>query len=146
MPANSAFLSKSTRIWIFVCTALALLIAFAVWRTASKAMKMGSASAAGPAAFESLKPGDLAKIVLEVKDSSSGETMHGRLLEKQTETVYTRTGTSVEADFDSSTAFVMGEVSDIHPGAVLHITGNIASGHAIQAPQIVVLTGYVQAR
>lgn len=146
MPANSAFLSKSNRTWIFACTALALLIAFAVWRTAEKAMKMGSASAAGRAAFVSLKPGDLAKIVLEVMGSSPGETIHGRLLEKQTETVYRRTGTAVEADFDSRTAFVMGKVSDIHPGAVLHITGTVISGHAVQARQIVVLTGYVQAR
>ena len=146
MPANSAFLSKSNRAWIIACTALALLIAFAAWRTASKAMKMGSATAAGPAAFDSLKPGEPAKIVLEVTDSRSGETIHGRLLEKRTETVYARTATAVEADFDSNTSFVMGKVSDIHPGAVLHVTGTVSGSRAVQARQIVVLTGYVQAR
>lgn len=144
--ANSAFLSKSNRTWIFACTALALLIAFAVWRTAEKAMKMESASAAGPSTFESLKPGDLTKVVLQVTDSSPRQTIHGRLLEKRTETVYVRTGTVVEADYDNSTLFVMGKVKDVHPEAVLHMTGTVTSSHAIHARQIVLLTQYVQVR
>ena len=142
---DSVFFSKNTQTWIFACTALALLVAFAVWRSAEKAMKMESA-AAGPAAFESLKPGDLVKIVLEVTDSSPRETIKGILLEKQTETVYKRTGTLAEADFDNSSSFVMGRATDIHPGAVLHITGTATSRHTVHARQIVVLTGYVQAR
>ncbi len=142
---DSAFFSKSTRTWIFACIALALLVAFAVWRSAEKAMEMESA-ASGAAAFELLKPGDLVKIVLEVTDSSPGETIKGRLLEKQTETVYNRTSTLAEADFDNNTSFVMGRAADIHPGAVLHITGTATSRHTVHARQIVVLTGYVQAR
>jgi hypothetical protein len=144
--STSAFFSKTNRAWVLVCAELALLIAVAVWRASEEAMKMDAAAVPGHAHFESLKAGDATKIVLEVVDSSPPKTIKGRLLEERTETVYTRTGTSAEAAFDTSTSFVMGKVVDIHAGAVLHITGTVTASHAIQARQIVVLTGYVQVR
>jgi hypothetical protein len=144
---SSAFFFKTNRTWILVCTALALLSALAVWRVSEKAAKMESAvSAVGRDRFESLKPGELTKVVMEVVDSSPPGTIKGRLLERQTETVYKRSGTLAEAAFDANTSFVMGKVSDIHPGAVLHISGAVTPSRTIQARQIVLLTGYVQVR
>jgi hypothetical protein len=144
---NSTFFSKTNRAWILVCTSLALLSALAVWRASEKAAKMESAvSSPGRDRFDSLKPGDLTKVVMEVLDSSPPETIKGRLLERQTETVYVRSTTLAEAAFDTNTSFVMGKVSDIHPGAILHISGAVAPSRTIQARQIVVLTGYIQVR
>lgn len=147
MATNSTFLSKTNRTWILVCAALALLSALAVWRAFEKAAKMESAvSEVGRNHFESLKPRDLTKVVMEVLDLSSPETIKGRLLERQAETVYTRSGTLAEAVFDTNTSFVMGKATDIHPGAVLHISGALTPNRSIQARPIVVLTGYVQLR
>ena len=147
MATSFTFFSKTNRTWILVCTALALLSALAVWRASDKATKMESAvSAVGRDRFESLKPGDRTKVVMEVLDSSTPQTIKGRLLERQTETVYTRSSTLAEAAFDTNTSFVMGKVSDIHPGAILHISGAVAPSLSIQARQIIVLTGYVHVR
>ena len=147
MTRNPASFSKTTRTWIFLCTALALLIAVAVWRSAGKAMQMKSeAAATGQAGLGSLKPGGVTKIVIEVMDSSARGYVEGKLLEKQTETTYARTNMVVEAAFDTNTSLVMGKTSDIRPGAILHITGTIMASRTVQARQIVVLTGYVQVR
>ncbi|HYM07368.1 MAG TPA: hypothetical protein VEU11_12475 [Terriglobales bacterium] len=146
MATSSAFFSKTHRTWILVCTALALLSALAVWRTSEKAAKMESAvSAVGQDRFQSLKPGELTKVVMEVLDSSP-ESVKGRLLERQTETVYARSETLAEAAIDTHTSFVMGKASDIHPGAILHVSGAVTPTRSIQARQIVILTGYVHVR
>jgi hypothetical protein len=139
--------SKTNRTWIVLCTVLALLIALAVWRSSEKATKMKSGTAAaGPSGFEALKPGDIAKIVLEVMESSAQRDIKGKLLEKQTDTLYTRTEELAEAAFDTNTTVLMGKAPDIHPGAILYVTGTVVPSHIIQARQIVVLTGYVQVR
>ncbi len=135
---------KANRIWMSLLIALAMLALLAVWRTAQKSMQMQTV-AAGSAEVQGKKPGEAIKVVLEVADSTSVE-IHGKLLEKQDETHYVRTATEVRVGFDTSTPVVMGKAADLHPGAIIHVSGTVNTRQAVEAKQIVILTGYVQVR
>ena len=51
-----------------------------------------------------------------------------------------------EVAWDADTKIVMGKVADIHPGAVIHVSGTVVAGDKIKALQIVILSGYVRAQ
>ena len=99
-----------------------------------------TASASAP----QTKVGDTAKFVLEVKALEPGASIKGDTLEKQTETVYRRTGNTTKVAFDTSTAIVMGKTADVHEGAIVHVTAKMGADHLFHAVQIVILTGYVK--
>ncbi len=141
MTAASLNSSRTTRIWMVLLVALALLSFLAMRRSMGKAMNMKSETTAG-GSLSRLKPGDEAKVVLEVT-AVSAASVKGTVLEKQSETVYRRTGNTVKIAFDTATPVVMGKASDIHEGAVVHITAKMGNDHVLRAGQIVVLTGYV---
>ena len=132
---------KSSFPWIFLLAALAALSAVFVWRGAEKAMKM-QPEAANHSQFAALKPQETAKVVVEVLETSEG-MIRGRLLDKQDDTHYNRTQNEANIVWNSGTAIVMGKAADVHPGAILHVTGTVAEDHSLQARQIVILTGYV---
>jgi hypothetical protein len=144
MTSDSASPSRTNPTWVVLLTALALLAGLAMWRTADRAMKMKSATSAGPDQFAALKPGETTKVVLEVTYSTSPTNLQGKLLEKKTETVYRRTAELVEVAFDAKTPVVMGKTADLRPGAVIHVSGTVNASHVLEATQIVILTGYVQ--
>lgn len=144
MTSDSASPSRTNPAWVVLLTALALLAGLAMWRTADRAMKMKSATSAGPDQFAALKPGETTKVVLEVTYSTSATNLQGKLLEKKTETVYRRTAEVVEVAFDAKTPVVMGRAADLRPGAVIHVSGTVNASHVLEATQIVILTGYVQ--
>jgi hypothetical protein len=109
--------------------------------------------AAGGAEFVQLKPQQQAKIVVEITEATR-EKIRGRLLEKQDETHYTRTASTVEIVWSSETKsretkngetkIAMGKIEDVRAGAVVYVTGTVGADGAVQASQIVILTGYVQ--
>jgi hypothetical protein len=142
--ANSVSTKSSRPAWVFVLVALAALSATFVWRGAEKAMRMRP-EAASQFQFAQLKPQETAKVVVEVLEASEG-TLRGRLLDRQDDTHYTRTQNEARISWDASTAIVMGKASDVHSGAILHVTGTVTSDHGLQARQIVILTGYVQVK
>jgi len=121
---------------------LALLSFLAMRRSLGKAMTMRAETTG--ASMAQLKVGDQAKFVLEVKAVAPAASVEGDTLEKQTETVYRRTGNTIKIAYDAATPVVMGKASDVREGAVVHITARIANDHVLHAEQIVVLTGYVQ--
>jgi hypothetical protein len=136
---------KSSRpAWIFVLAGFALLSLVFVWRGAGKMMRMGT-QAANTAEFAQMKPQDDAKIVAEVTEGTEAR-IRGKLLEKQDETHYVRTGNLADIVWDKDTRLVMGKAEDIHAGAVVHVTGKVGGDHRIRAAQIVILTGYVQVK
>jgi hypothetical protein len=92
-----------------------------------------------------LKPQDSTKIVVDVTEASE-ERIRGKLLEKQDETHYARTGNQAEIVWGKDTALVMGKAEDIHTGAIVHVTGKVTDDHSVRAQQIVILTGYVQVK
>ena len=72
--------------------------------------------------------------------------IRGKLLEKQDETHYARTGNQAEVGWGKDTAIVMGKAEDIQAGAIVHVTGKVAADRSVQARQIVILSGYVQVK
>jgi len=124
---------RSNRIWVFVLTGLAVLAFLAMQRGVSRAMKMKAEATPG-AQVAQFKPGDAAKVVLELTRVGDGEA-EGRVLEKKTETVYRRTTASARVAWTGSTAIVMGKVPDLHAGAVIHVTGTVSKGGGEQAAQ-----------
>ena len=115
-----------------------------VWSGAGKMLRMQT-QAANNAEFAQLKADDAAKIVVEVAEAS-GSRIRGKLLERQDETHYTRTGNAAEIAWGKETAFVMGKAGDVHAGAIIHVTGKLAADRSVDARQIVILTGYVQVK
>lgn len=130
------------RILIFLLLACALLIVTVGWRVGSRAMRM-NAGAAITAQLDQVKPEEEVKVVIEVT-SAVAPDLRGALLDKQTETLYRRSGRGAEIVWDADTKIVMGKVADIHPGAVIHVTGTAVAGKKIKARQIVILSGYVK--
>lgn len=144
MNANDVSVKSGRPVWIFMLAGLAVLSLVFVWSGAGRMMRMQT-QAASIAEFAQLKPQDGAKIVVEVTETSEGR-VHGKLLEKQDETHYARTGNAAEVLWGKETALVMGKVEDIRAGAILHVTGKVGADHSVQAQQIVILTGYVQVK
>jgi hypothetical protein len=140
IPATS---SRTIRIWMVVLIALALLSFLAMRRSLGKAMRMNSETTAA-SALPQIKPGEEVKVVVEVTAVAPGASVAGNTLEKQTETVYRRTGSATKIGYDDATPIVMGKAADVHEGAVLHITAKMGDDHVLHATQIVVLTGYVK--
>ena len=144
MNANAVSLKNTRPAWIFMLAALAALSLAFVWKGAGRMMNMQT-RAATAFEFDQLKPQDATKIVVEVTDASELR-IRGRLLDKQDETHYVRTTNQAEVVWNKDTPIVMGKADDIHPGAIVHITGKVAADRSVQAQQIVILTGYVQVK
>jgi hypothetical protein len=143
MPSASLNSSRKTLIWIILLAALALLSILAMRRSLGKAMMM-RAEATIDASPAQLKVGDKVKFVLKIKAATPAGSIEGETLEKQTETVYRRTGNTIKIAYDAATPVVMGKASDVREGAVVHVTAKVANDRVLHAEQIVVLTGYVQ--
>lgn len=130
-------------IWIAIITLTILVAAFMVWSSARSANSM-TAAASTDQSFTQAQPGAKVKLVLEITESTPGGLIRGKLLEKQTEKLYSRTTTTVTAHSTDATKVVMGKSSDIHPVAVIHLTGTVKDDRTVDAEQIVILTGYVE--
>ena len=81
---------------------------------------------------------------LEIAEAGSEGKITGKLLQKKTEEIYTRTATAVTVQSNRQTKIVMGKPADVHAGAVVHVTGTVQKDQVIAADQIVILTGYVK--
>jgi hypothetical protein len=131
------------RLWIFLLAGLALLAFLTTERGLSRAMRM-TVKAAPSAEIAQLKPGHAAKVLLELTSVAADGHAEGRVLEKQSETLYRRGATTLQVVFSNDTPMVMGKAADLHRGAVVHVTGTIREDHLLRATQIVILTGYVR--
>jgi hypothetical protein len=135
--------SRATRIWIALLVTLALLSFLAMRRSLGKAMRMNAETTAGNSSAQT-KPGEEVKVVLEVTAFTAAASLEGNVLEKQSETVYLRTGKTIKIAFDASTPVVMGRTSDVKAGAVLHIKAKMGSDEVLRSEQIVILSGFVK--
>jgi hypothetical protein len=144
MSSASVNSSRSTRTWIVLLVALALLSFLAMRRSLTKAMGMNATTTAS-SFFAQLKPGDEAKVVVELISVTTA-SLESNILERQTETDYRRTGATIKIAFDAATPVVMGKASDVHQGAVVHIKARMGPDRILHAEQIVILTGYVKAK
>jgi hypothetical protein len=125
-----------------------LLVGFAIWRALCVAGSM-SVVAARAEDLEQAKPEEKTKIVIEVDTADKQGSIRGRLLEKKTEEIYTRTNMTVVVAMNSDTKILMGKREDVQKSAVIHVTGTQKSrsatgATAIEAQQVVILTAYVK--
>lgn len=145
MQRNNGVRAARTRgVWLLFVTAAVLAIAFAMWWSARKAGSMMAAATPDETQLAQVTPGTKTKIVIEVTEATADGTLRGKLLQKKTETTYVRTTSPATVRTSAGTKLVMGKQSDVHAGAVVHVTGTVAKDHGIEAEQIVILTGYVQ--
>jgi uncharacterized protein YdeI (BOF family) len=134
---------RARRTSIVLIAAVVLLVALAIWNSARMSLSMSTA-ASDDQQFAQTAPGTNTKIVMEIAESAPEGTAKGKLLQKKTDEIYTRTTSTVTLRWNAQTKIVMGKEADIHPGAVVHITGMVRSDHSVQAEQLVILTGYVK--
>lgn len=119
------------------------LIGFVVWRATHLAESMPVVAGSVKELLQA-KPEEQTKIVIEVADADEQGTIRGKLLEKKTEEIYTRTGIAVVVHSSNETKMVMGEREDLHKSAVVHVTGTVRADKSIGAEQVVILTDYVK--
>jgi hypothetical protein len=134
---------RARRAWFVLTGAVLLLVALAVWNSARMSISM-SAAASDEQQFAQTAPGTNTKIVVEIAESAPEGTAKGKILQEKTKELYTRTTSSATLRWNTQTKIVMGKEADIHPGAVVHVTGTIRNDRAIQAEQVVILTGDVK--
>jgi hypothetical protein len=79
-------------------------------------------------------------------DGVAGKDLKGRLLKRETDTIYDQPRTNdsaITAVLTPETSVVMGKAEDIVPGAIVQLSGILDAHHALRTNQIVILTGYV---
>jgi hypothetical protein len=137
---------RARTVWFVLIAMVALLFAFVVWKSGGTAKMMSAAAASDEQDFSRSAVGSPAKFVLEIAEASSEGKITGKLLQKKTEEIYTRTATAVTVQSNSQTKTVMGNLADVHAGAVVHVIGTVQKAQVIAADQIVILTGYVKVK
>jgi hypothetical protein len=135
---------RARTVWFVLIALVALLFTFVVWKSGSTAKMMSAAAASDGQDVSRSAVGSSAKFVLEIAEASSEGKITGKLLQKKTEEIYTRTATAVTVRSNSQTKIVMGKPADVHAGAVVHVTGTVQKDQVIAADQIVILSGYVK--
>jgi hypothetical protein len=134
---------RTRGVWFMLIAVVVLLVAFAVWNSARMSLSM-SAAASDEKQLAQTALGTSTKIVVEISESAPEGTAKGKLLQKKTEELYARTASNVTLLWNAQTKIVMGKEADLHPGAIVHVTGTVRNDHAIQVEQLVILTGYVK--
>jgi hypothetical protein len=129
--------------WLALIAMVVLLASLAVWK-AARASRSMSAAAENEQQFAQTAPGTKTKIVVEIKEVTREGKIQGKLLQKQSEEIYARTKTAATVRFGDATSIVMGKRSDVHAGAIVHVTGTARADGSVAASQIVILTGYVR--
>jgi hypothetical protein len=143
--AKNLSLQRTGRVWIGL-TAIAILILVAViFSAAQRDLRMSSgAAASGASQFLAAAPGTTMKVVVEIQKQNGCGIFAARLLDKRSDTVYSRSTTPVIVRSDNATRFVMGKAADVRAAAVVHVTGTVDADHRLNAEQMVILTGYVE--
>jgi len=129
--------------WVLVAIAILIIVALGLLRFTSLYRSM-SVTAAPSSELDSAAPGSTIKLVIEIANTPSSGSFRGKLLTKKTEEVYVRTNAQASVHWNDQTKLVMGKSSDVHTGAVVHVTGRVRNDRSADADQIVILTGYVK--
>jgi hypothetical protein len=138
---------NSRKVWIATIAVIVLIGALFVWRSARIAAAMTTPVSPAAQQLQETPANAPTKLVLEISVSStkgSEGTLRGKLLQKKTEELYTRTATELSIHFTDKTKLVMGKLADLHSAAVIHVTGTAREDKSIDAQQLVILTTYVK--
>ena len=126
---------------------LILLAAAMVWAGNGVKQRMDRMRAADTPAsfFFAMGAGTQTKVVV-LLDRVDGAELKGKLLKRETDTIYTppdSNDSEVTAVLTPETSVVMGKAEDIAPGAIVQLSGTLDAHHALQTSEAVILTGYV---
>ena len=91
-------------------------------------------------------PGSLARFVCQVTSIMANNRMNGVILKENSDGSYSSTGSSVSMQWDPNRSLAMGSSQDVHPGAILQVSGPVESNGVVHADQVVILTGVVTVR
>jgi hypothetical protein len=130
--------------WSLFSFLLVLTLAWSGRDVLSRAGKMKAADTSA-SAFFAMRAGSRTKAVV-LLDTVTGRELKGKLLERETDTVYRKTSASasaIDAVLTPETSVVMGKAENIVSGAIVQISGIVDANHSLQANEIVILTGYV---
>ena len=130
--------------WSLFLLLLAVVMSWAIRGVLRRANGMRPADTQA-SAFLAMAPGTHTKAVV-LLETVAGKELKGRLLRRETDTVYRQTsatGSAIDAKLMLETSVVMGKPQDIVPGAIVQISGALDANHALETNQIVILTGYV---
>jgi uncharacterized protein YdeI (BOF family) len=142
--ANTGESKRRSRLaWSAIIAFLVALASFAIWQSARTAASMSGAASSEENQFAQAQVGSEVKVAVEVASAGADGTLRGILLQKKTEEKYARKCMEVVAHIADHTAYVMGKRDDVHPNAVIHITGVVQKDRSVDAEQIVILTGYI---
>ena len=95
-----------------------------------------------PAQFAQTGIGQTVQVAVRVQRVARS-TLYAELLAHETDTVSKATGKQVVVFFPDGTPIVMGQTSDVKPGAVLFIYGVLTRAGQVDAKRVVVDTKYV---
>jgi hypothetical protein len=98
-----------------------------------------------------LTPGQSATLVVRVDQVGADSTLTGTILTAGLGGAYTATDRHIHIDHSRVGSIVMGDKSDLRPGALLQVTGTVATSTSsstprIEASQLVNLTGVLPTR
>lgn len=130
--------------WSLFLLLLAVVMVWAVRGVVLRVDRMKAADTQASALFAETAGTQTKAVVL--LDGVTGRDLKGRLLKRETDTIYHQPRTNdsaITAFLTPETSVVMGKAEDIVPGAIVQLTGILDAHHALQTKQIVILTGYV---
>jgi hypothetical protein len=130
--------------WSSFLLLLAVVMVWAIRGVLLLADRMKTADTPA-SAFYGMTAGTQTKAVV-LLDAVAGKELKGRLLKRETDTVYRQTnpiGSAIDAILAPETSVVMGKPQDIVPGAIVQVSGTLDANHALETNQIVILTGYI---
>lgn len=130
---------------LLVLLVLGLLAAVALLLYQGYTGMMAGSNPQSARQFSAVTPGAKAQIVVEVTGLSSQAVLSGSLLQKNSDSSYSRTSRTVSIAW-ASASIVMGSRSDIKAGAILQVNGVLGKDDILTAEQIVILTKLVQVK
>lgn len=92
--------------------------------------------------FTNSSKGSSIQIVVRI-DSVARQTIKATVLNRQTDTQYTVSKVSVQVYLADGTPVVMGNLSDVSPGALIFVNGVVTDPLRADIKRIVVLTKYL---
>jgi enediyne biosynthesis protein E5 len=103
-----------------------------------------------PSSDQSTQPasGQPVRLVVRVERLGGDQTMTATVLEPDASGTYGPTGQQAEIRYAAADPLIMGQPSDLRPGAILQVTGTASQANdtIINADQLVNLTGFVPTR
>jgi hypothetical protein len=132
--------SRKLSLALLIGTAIAVaIVAFDFFGRMEAMRPQGESARAATSAHS----GEPVKVMLELTQAPVGNTFAGTILEDAGSSQFRVTAKSLRITLDAASRFVMGDRSNLGSGAVVQVSGRATGSGAVQAAQIVVLTGDV---